>query len=386
LDPDVLYLNHGTVGVAPRRVLLAQQAIRDEMERAPSRFLLREVSGLVGQPRTGPTRMREAAEAVARFIGARGSDIVFVDNATTGANAVLRSFALEPGDEILLTDHNYGATARAAQFVARERRATVATATVPYPSFDRARLVEAIEAAITPRTRLAVIDHITSESAIAFYQRDRDACRRRGVALLVDGAHAPGELPLDVPAIGGDWYVANLHKWAHAPRSSGFLWTHPSRQAGLHPVVISWGLDQGYLAEFDWVSRGSVAVARVTDGIAFCMNRLRRRERYNHARCAPPRCSPIAGARASIDERPRVHGHRAAARSPRRHARRRRAPSRPAAVRGQNRSAGARGTRTSVDAHLVPGLQRVVRVRTAGRGWGKTDVAAGLQPGGCPAA
>ncbi len=308
LDPDVLYLNHGTVGVAPRRVLAAQQAIRDEMERAPSRFLLRDVSGLVGQPRSAPTRMREAAGEVARFIGARGPDVVFVDNATAGANAVLRSFPLEPGDEILLTDHNYGATARAAQFVARERRASVTAATVPYPVFDRARLVEAIRMAITPRTRIAVIDHNTSESAIVFPITEiATLCRQRGVALLVDGAHAPGALPLDVPAIGADWYVANLHKWAHAPRSSGVLWTHPSRQAGLHPVVISWGLDQGYLAEFDWVgTRDPSPWLASPDGIAFLhelgFDGVRR---YNHdlAVRAAALLADRWGTRLGVDER-----------------------------------------------------------------------------------
>ncbi len=271
LDPDVLYLNHGTVGVAPRRVLAAQRAIRDEVERQPSRFLLREISGLVGAPRAEPTRLRAAAEAVARFIGARGADVVFVDNATAGANAVLRSFPLRPGDELLVTDHNYGAIARVAAFVARERGATVRTAAVPYPAFNRGRLLEAIERALTPKTRLAVIDHITSESAIVFPIAEiAGLCRRHGVALLVDGAHAPGVLPLDVPAIGADWYVANLHKWAHAPRSCGILWADPARQAGLHPAVVSWGLDQGYLAEFDWVgTRDPSAWLAAPEGLAF---------------------------------------------------------------------------------------------------------------------
>ena len=285
LDPDVTYLNHGTVGVAPRRVLAAQQAIRDEMERQPSRFLLRDVSGLVGMPRSEPTAMRRAAGAVASFIGAQSQDVVFVDNATTGVNAVLRSWPLEPGDEILVTDHNYGATARVAAFVARERRAHVRTATVPYPAYDPGRLVEAVSAAITSRTRIAVLDHISSESALIFPLAELTAaCRARGVPVLVDGAHAPGVLHLDVPALGADWYVANLHKWAHAPRSCGFLWAHPSRQTGLHPAVISWGLDQGFLAEFDWVgTRDPSPWLAAPDGIAF-LNELGMDavQRYNH--------------------------------------------------------------------------------------------------------
>jgi len=252
-------------------VLAAQQAIRDEMERQPSRFLLRDVSGLIGMPRSEPTAMRRAAAAVASFVGAESNDVVFVDNATTGVNAVLRSLPLEPGDEILVTDHNYGATARVAAFTARDRRAHVRTATVPYPAYDPERLVDAVSAAITSRTRIAVLDHISSESALVFPLAELTAaCRARGVPVLVDGAHAPGVLTLDVPSLGADWYVANLHKWAHAPRGCGFLWAHPARQAELHPAVISWGLDQGFLAEFDWVgTRDPSPWLAAPDGIAF---------------------------------------------------------------------------------------------------------------------
>ncbi len=286
LDPAVTYLNHGTVGVAPRRVLAAQQAIRDEMERQPSSFLLREVSGLVGVPTNRPSRMRTAAATVAAFVRAQGDDLVFVDNATTGVNAVLRSLQLEPGDEILITDHNYGATARAAAFAAREKRATVRAVKVPYPAFNRQAFVEAVASAITPRTRIAVLDHITSESALIFPLAALiDVCRARDVRVLVDGAHAPGVLPLDVPALGVDWYTANLHKWACAPRSCGFLWAHPSRQAGLHPPVISWGLDQGFTAEFDWVgTRDPSPWLAAPEGLAFLSDMGWDAVRqYNHA-------------------------------------------------------------------------------------------------------
>jgi isopenicillin-N epimerase len=254
LDPTVTYLNHGTVGVAPRRVLAAQQALRDEMERQPSQFLLRAVSGLVGAPTDRPTRLREAASTVARFVGARPADLVFVDNATTGANAVLRSFPLKRGDEVLMTDHHYGAIGHAARFIAGERKASVTLVQVPYPAFDRAALVTAVRAAIGPRTKLAILEHITAESALILPLAELAAiCRERGVAVLVDGAHAPGVLPLDLPALGVDYYTANLHKWACAPRSCGFLWAREARQANLHPTVISWGLGRGFTSEFDWV-------------------------------------------------------------------------------------------------------------------------------------
>jgi isopenicillin-N epimerase len=254
LEEDSVYLNHGTVGATPRRVIEAQRRIVDEMERHPSRFMLRELAELAGITATGPSRLRVAAEAVASFVGARASDLVFVDNATTGVNAVLRSFDLREGDEVLLTDHNYGAIAHAARYVARGCGAALRTVTLPYPAYEPGKLLQAVEAAITPRTRIAVLDHITSESALVLPLAElAEICHRHGVAVLADGAHAPGAIALDVAALGVDWYAANLHKWAWAPRSSGFLWADPAQQPGLHPVVISWGLDEGYTREFDWV-------------------------------------------------------------------------------------------------------------------------------------
>jgi isopenicillin-N epimerase len=285
LDPAVTYLNHGTVGAVPRQVLAVQQAIREEMERQPSRFLLREVFPLVGVPRPEANRMRQAAAAVGAFIGSRRDDLVFVDNATAGVNAVLRSLTFEAGDEILVTDHSYPTTGSLAAFVAARAGAHVRTVHVPYPRFDRTALVERLAAAITPHTRIAVIDHVTSESALIFPLAELAAvCRSRGVPVLVDGAHAPGMLPLDVPDIGVDWYVANLHKWAHAPRSCGVLWAHPDRQAGLHPPVISWGLDHGFTAEFDWVgTRDPTPWLAAPAGIAFMEDLgVAAARQYNH--------------------------------------------------------------------------------------------------------
>ncbi len=253
LDPAITYLNHGTVGVTPRRVLAAQQRIRDEIERQPSRFLLRELTSISVGPAGGdPPRMRQAAAAVAAYVGAEPDDLVFVDNATTGANAVLRSFSLEAGDEILVTDLGYGGVTQAAVFAGRQHGAVVRTAVMPYPITSPAQVVESILAAIGPRTRLAIVDHITSQSALILPLRDIAAgCRARGVVVLADGAHAPGAIALDIPSLGVDYYVANLHKWMWVPRSSGILWTASERKSGLHPAVISWGLDQGYTAEFD---------------------------------------------------------------------------------------------------------------------------------------
>jgi isopenicillin-N epimerase len=253
IEPGAIYLNHGTVGVAPRRVLAAQQAIREEIERHPSRFLLRELTSIgVGRPSGRVPRMRQAAATVAEFLGARSEDLAFVDNATTGANAVLRSFPFEPGDEILVTDLGYGGVTNAATFAARQRGASIRVVTTPYPVRAAGDLTEAIVSALGPRTRLAVIDHITSQSSLILPLPEiAAACRVRGVAVLADGAHAPGAIALDIPSLGVDWYVANLHKWMWVPRASGILWAAPERQVGLHPAVVSWGLDQGMSAEFD---------------------------------------------------------------------------------------------------------------------------------------
>ena len=253
LDPQAVYLNHGTVGVTPRRVLDAQQALRETIERHPARFLLRELMSLDAVAPAAPTRLRAAAQQVGAFLGARGADLAFVDNASAGVNAVLRSLRLRPGDEIVLFDHAYGAVARTAEFVARESGARVLTLPLPFPLTDPALCLAALEAGLTPRTRIAILDHITSETALLLPLAHMAAlCRSRGVPVLADGAHAPGAIALDIGALGVDWYVANLHKWAFAPRGCGLLWAAPERQPGLHPSVISWGLDVGWHQEFDW--------------------------------------------------------------------------------------------------------------------------------------
>ena len=272
LDPEVIYLNHGTVGATPRRVLAKQQEIRDEIERRPSQFLLRELTGIVvGMPRPAAPRLRAAANEMASFVGAKGDDFAFVENATTGVNAVLRSLDLGEGDEVLVTDHVYGAVAKAAAFVTRRQGAHVRSIELPYPVAASDQIVTAVMSAIGPRTRILVLDHITSESALVLPVREIAAgCRSKGVPVLVDGAHAPGALPLDVPSLGVDWYSANLHKWAFTPRPSGFLWAAPIRQQNLHPAVISWGLDQGLSAEFDLTgTRDPSPFLAAPEGIAF---------------------------------------------------------------------------------------------------------------------
>jgi isopenicillin-N epimerase len=244
LDPAVAFLNHGSFGATPRAVLAEQERWRARMERHPTNFMDREL----------PPALRAAAARLAGFVGARAEDLVFVENATAGCNAVLRSLAFAPGDEILVTDHGYGAVRKAAEYVAARAGARVAEAAVPFPLQDAAQVVAAVSPLLTARTRLAIFDHITSPTAVIFPVRELTAlCRAAGVPVLIDGAHAPGMLSLDVPSLGADWYTGNCDKWLMAPKGSAFLWVAPDRQADTHPLVISHGFRQGFTAEFDWV-------------------------------------------------------------------------------------------------------------------------------------
>lgn len=296
LDPAITYLNHGTVGAVPKAVMAAQAALRDEIERQPARFLLRELTP-IGRPDEAPdralpdgprSRLRAAAAAIAPWFGVQGADIVFVDNATAGANAVLASFPLRPGDEVLVTNRTYGAVARAAAHHAARAGATVRSAHLPFPVASEDELVDALATALGPRTRLAVLDHVSPETALVMpLARLAALCRGRGVAVLADGAHVPGAMPLDIPSLGVDFYTGNLHKWAFSPRSAGLLWAAPEHRAGLHPPVISWGAGGGWIAEFDWVgTRDPTPFLCAPDGLKFIDEQLGGREALwarNHA-------------------------------------------------------------------------------------------------------
>ncbi len=295
LDPSVTYLNHGTVGVTPRAVMAAQSVLREEIERQPARFLLRELTPIGVQGEPGSTlpegsahhRLRRAANAVGPWLGITGDDLVFLDNATTGANAVLASWKLSPGDQVLVTSHAYGAVARAAAFHANRARASVVTATLPFPWRSDEEILDALERAITPRTRLAVLEHVGPETALVMPLAGMArVCRERGVAVLVDGAHAPAAIPVDIPSYGVDAYTANLHKWAFAPRGSAILWLAPKHRTHVHPLVMSWGAGLGWHAEFDWPgTRDPTPFLCAPAGLAFIDEVLGGRENlwaHNH--------------------------------------------------------------------------------------------------------
>jgi isopenicillin-N epimerase len=243
LDPNFITVNHGSFGATPDCVLAEQDVWRRRMEAQPTRFMATVL----------PDAQRDAASRLAAFVGAAGADIAFVNNATTGCNAVLRSLSLQPGDEVLVLDHGYGAVRNTVRFVTERAGARMIVAAIPFRQVTADGLVNAVAAAIGPSTRLAVIDHITSASALVMpLDRIIAACHDVGVPVLVDGAHGPGQLALDLNDVGADWYAGNCHKWLCAAKGCGFLWTSAARQKDTHPTVISHGLGQGYLQEFDW--------------------------------------------------------------------------------------------------------------------------------------
>jgi isopenicillin-N epimerase len=243
LDPQLAFLNHGSFGATPRCVRETQDAWRARCERSPVHFMSK-----VLEP-----ALRAAADRLAAFLGARGADLVFVDNATSGINAVLRSLPLGPGDEVLYTNHGYGAVNQAVQFACRRSGAAPVAARIPFPIAERGQVLDALAAVLTERTRVAVIDHITSASGLVLPLAEMIAlCRARGAWVIVDGAHAPGMLPLEIPQLDADFYAGNCHKWLCAPKGAGFLWVAPHAQARIDPLVISWGWGEGFSQAFDW--------------------------------------------------------------------------------------------------------------------------------------
>lgn len=223
--------------------------LRRELEASPVQFLWRHYE----------SRLEPNRRGLAHFIGADPADVVPVANATTAVNAVVRSWPLSPGDEILTTSHDYNACRNVLTEAARHAGATVVVAPLPFPLQHSDEVVSAVLDAVTPRTRFAMIDHITSNSALVLPVRELiTALEDRGIRVLIDGAHAPGMLPLDLSALNPSWYCGNLHKWVCAPKGCAFLWARKDAQENLHPAVISHGNNTprpGHTAfqdRFDW--------------------------------------------------------------------------------------------------------------------------------------
>lgn len=311
LEPGTAFLNHGSFGAAPRAVLAAAGRWRRRMEANPDRFM-REVL---------PAALRRAAARLARFVRAREQDLVFVENATSGVNAVLRSLAFRPGDEILATTHTYNAVRQALRHVCAQSGARLVEARIDLPVANARQLEDAIEKRFTRKTRLLVLDHIASPTGLIFPVRRLAAlARARGARVLVDGAHAPGQLPLDLPSLGADWYTGNCHKWLFAPPGSGFLWARAGAQDGLHPLQISHGYGKGFAAEFDWPgTRDFSAWLSVPDGIEFMrMLGSSRLRAYNHRLVAGAAQRIAMAWNTPLDGPPALHGSMMAVRLPKR--------------------------------------------------------------------
>jgi len=232
LRDDVIYLNHGSFGACPKPVFDAYQRWQLELERNPIDLLTRRFAA----------EMANARRALSEYVGAAADDLVYVTNATTGLNAVARSLRLGPSDEILTTDHEYGALDRTWHFVCEATGAQYVRASVDVPVRGRDDVVDAVWDRVSPRTKVLFLSHITSPTGIVFPVAElADRARDHGILSVIDGAHAPGQIPLDLDALGADIYVGNCHKWMMAPKGAGFLHVRREVQDRIEPLVVSWG-------------------------------------------------------------------------------------------------------------------------------------------------
>jgi isopenicillin-N epimerase len=267
LDPSVTFLNHGSFGSCPRPVLEVQSELRARLEREPVHFFVRELEPLLDETRA----------SVAELVGASASDVALVPNATYAVNSVLASVALSPGDEVVVTSHGYNACNNAARRWAERAGARVVEAAIPFPIERERDASDAVLRAIGERTRLLVVDHVTSPTGLVLpVETIVRAAEDRGVMVLVDGAHAPGMLSLALDRLGASFYTGNLHKWTCAPKGAAFLHARSDRQAGLHPIATSHGANatrtdrSRFLLEFDWTGTDDpTALLSVPAAIAF---------------------------------------------------------------------------------------------------------------------
>jgi isopenicillin-N epimerase len=250
LDRDLTFLNHGSFGACPRHILEVQAKVRSQLENEPVRFFNREWEPLLDASR----------EKLAAFVGTDVEDLVFVPNATTGVNAVLRSLSFQPGDELLTTNHEYNACRNALDFIASRTGARVVVADIPFPIESPQQIIAAILSKVSSKTRLALIDHITSQTGLIFpIQEIIQQLQAQGIDTLIDGAHAPGMLPLNLREIGATYYTGNCHKWLCAPKVAAFLYVQRQKQPEIRPLTISHGANSPlthksrFQLEFDWM-------------------------------------------------------------------------------------------------------------------------------------
>lgn len=232
LDPEVIFLNHGSFGATPRPVFEVYQSWQRKLEFQPVKFLGREFNQY----------MAEARQALALYLNADVDELVYIPNATFGVNAIARSLQLQPGDEILTSDHEYGACDRTWQFICQKSGADYIKQAIPLPAAQADEIVEQLWEGVTKHTRLIFLSHITSPTALRMPVEAICArAKQAGILTLIDGAHAPGQAPVDLHAIDADFYSGNCHKWMLSPKGAGFLYARHSMQSMLEPLVVSWG-------------------------------------------------------------------------------------------------------------------------------------------------
>ncbi len=244
LDPDLVFLHHGSFGAVPRVVQQAYEQLQREMERNPVEWL----------GRRAPQLLAAARADVAHYVGAEADDVVFFPNPTTAINMAARALDLQPGDEIISTDHDYGAMLRTWTRLCRETDATYTRVPIPLPFTTPEDYVERVWSAVTPRTRALFLDRLTSATALIF--PIDELCRRAraaGIVSIVDGAHVPGHIPLDVSAIGCDLFTGAIHKWISAPKGCSFLYASKDTQAWLDPLVTSWGWESEHPSDSQFI-------------------------------------------------------------------------------------------------------------------------------------
>ena len=234
LDPSVVFLNHGSFGATPKPVFREYQRWQRELEKQPVEFLGRRSDNLLAGSRA----------ALGKYLGTHGDNLVYTQNVTISLNIVARSLELNPNDEVLTTDHEYGAIDRAWRFLSKERGFKYINQHITTPLTSEEKFVEDFWRGVTPNTRVICLSHITSETAIIFPITEiiRRA-RENGIITVIDGAHAPGQIPLHLDSLGADFYGGNLHKWLCAPKGAGFLYARPEMQRLLKPLVVSWGYE-----------------------------------------------------------------------------------------------------------------------------------------------
>lgn len=234
LDPEIVFLNHGSYGATPKPVFEAYQNWQLRLERQPVLFLGREL----------PALMRGARVALGKYLNADPDDLVYIPNATHGINIVARSLHLQPGDEILTSDHEYGACDYAWEFNCNQTGAQYIHQPIPLPVHSEEEIVEQFWRGVTPRTKVIYLSSITSPTALRFpVQEICGGARARGILTVIDAAHAPGQILVDLQALGADIVFGNCHKWMLAPKGSAFLYARPEVQDLIQPLIVSWGMD-----------------------------------------------------------------------------------------------------------------------------------------------